>query len=341
MSVENIEASAAEQNMSTGGGWRNYTQELAVIGLVLAVGLVSALTLDRFAAWSNLLDIVRSSSTLGVLSIGAMLVVITRGLDLSVVAIMAVSSGFALQLMIDGMGQIPALLVGLLLSMILGAINGVLVAYVDIPPLFVTIATALLFLGIFRFFYFQADVASVPPSATIVRWLGSARPLGIPAAVILFIVAGLVVGQLLRLNIGRYLLAIGDNPDTARLAGLPVRPLVLATYVGAGVLAFIAGLNLAGTASVYDLKSAAAGTLLYDVIAVVVIGGVSLAGGRGTVLGVAAAALLLGLVGNVMTLLDFDTIEQALAKSFIVLIAIVLDRILHPRDEEHIRVGDL
>jgi ribose transport system permease protein len=113
------------------------------------------------------------------------------------------------------------------------------------------------------------------------------------------------------------------------------------TYVVAAFLAFVAGILSLGLAGGFDARAVTTGSQLYDVIAVVVIGGVSLAGGRGTVGGVLAGALLIGVLVNGMTLLDFDTIQQSLWKSVIVLAALVLDAWIHPRDEETARPGEL
>ena len=316
-------------------------QGYIVAAILVSIVLLAALTLDGFGSTTNLLNAARSSSTLGILAIGMTVVVIARGLDLSVVAIMGITSAFAVQRVIEGDAQVPSLLIAGLVAVLLGLVNGFLVAYVEIPPLFVTLATSLLYLGLFRMEFLPTEIATVPSEATWMRRLGRGDVLGIPGPVLLFVgIAGLMAWLLTR-NAGRYLYAIGDNPDAARLAGLPIRPLTVATYLLSAVLGFIGGVTLVSVSGSFDLRTVAAGTLLFDVVAVVVIGGVSLAGGRGNVFGVACAALLIGVIGNVMTLLNFDTIQQSLAKAFIVMLAIVLDSALHPRDEETARVGEL
>lgn len=315
-------------------------QGLIVAALLVVVLLVATVFLSEFATTKNLLNVARSASTLGILGIGMAIVVIARGLDLSVVVVMGVTSAFAVEYVLRGGSETTALMWAGGLALLFGLINGMLVAYVEIPALFVTLATTLLFQGIFRLAYLQ-ELASVPAQATFMRQLGGGEVLGVPNPVWIFALIAVAAGWLLTRNLGRYLYAIGDNPEAARLSGLPVRPLTVFTYVASAVLAFGGGVMLVSVAGSYNMRAVAAGTLLYDVVAVVVIGGVSLAGGRGSVFGVVCAALLIGLIGNVMTILDFDTIQQSLAKAFIVLVAIVLDSVLHPRDEETARVGEL
>jgi ribose transport system permease protein len=321
--------------------FRRTDQGVTVGALLVVIAAVAALTLDRFGTAENLLNIGRSTATLGILGIGMTVVVIARGLDLSIVAIMSVSAVLTVQMIRDGSPEPVAIPVAALLAVLLGAVNGLLVAYVKIPPLFVTLATALLFFGVGRIVYLHDQIVTVPPEAGFLAWLGGGEILGIPNPVILFAAVAVGVAILLSRNVGRYLYALGDNPEAGRLAGLPYRPLTVFSYVVSGLLGFVGGLTLVAVAGSFDFRILTAGTLLYDVVAVVVIGGVSLAGGRGTIFGVTCAALLVGLIGNIMTLLDFDTIQQSLAKAIVVLLAIVVDGVLHPRDEETARVGDL
>ena len=316
-------------------------QGYIVAAILAVVVLVASATLSGFGNPTNLLNAARSSATLGILAVGMTVVVIARGLDLSVVAIMGITSAFAVQRVIEGDHEIPSLVIAAAIAVLLGLINGILVAYVEIPALFVTLATSLLYLGFFRMNFLPTEISTVPAEAQWMRHLGRGDIVGIPGPVLLFALIAIVMTWLLSRNVGRYLYAIGDNPEAARLSGLPIRPLTLATYVTSAILGFIGGVTLVSVAGSFDLRTVAAGTLLFDVVAVVVIGGVSLAGGRGSVFGVTCAALLIGVIGNVMTLLDFDTIQQSLAKAFIVLLAIVLDSALHPRDEETARVGEL
>lgn len=313
---------------------------VAAVVLLLVAGF--SLVLDGFLTTGNLLDAARNSAVLGILAVGMAIVVVGRGLDLSIIAIMGVSSQVVAEHMNRGHGETEALVLGLAVALLFGLINGVLVSYVEIPALFVTLATSLLYVGASRLVYLERLNGRLPEFAEFTTTVARSRPFGVPAPV-LILLAVVVAAHLLmtRTTLGRFVYARGDNPAAAALTGIPARPLTALTYVLASFLAFVAGILALGLAGGFDARAVTSGSQLYDVIAVVVIGGVSLAGGRGTVGGVLAGALLIGVLVNGMTLLDFDTIQQSLWKSIIVLAALVLDSWLHPRDEETARPGEL
>jgi ribose transport system permease protein len=317
-------------------------QGYIVAGVVLTLVAGFSLALDGFLTTGNLLDAARNSAVLGILAVGMAIVVVGRGLDLSIVVIMGVSSQFVAEYMNRGHGEGSALLFGLALALVFGLVNGVLVAYVEIPALFVTLATSLLYVGASRLIYLDRLNGRLPEFADFTTTVARSRPLGIPSPV-LILLAVVVAAYLFmtRTSYGRFIYARGDNPAAASVAGIPVRPLTVLTYAVAAALAFVAGVLALGLAGGFDARAMTSGSQLYDVIAVVVIGGVSLAGGRGSLGGVLAGALLIGVLVNGMTLLDFDTIQQSLWKSIIVLAALVLDGWLHPRDEETARPGEL
>jgi ribose transport system permease protein len=317
-------------------------QGYIVAGVVLVLVAGFSLALDGFLSTGNLLDAARNSAVLGILAVGMAVVVIGRGLDLSIVVIMGVTSQIVAEYMAGGNGELQALLLGLGVAVLFGLINGTLVAYVEIPALFVTLATSLLYVGATRLLYLDRLNGRLPEFADFTTTVARSRPFGVPSPV-LILVAVVVLAYLFmtRTTYGRFVYARGDNPQAASVAGIPARPLTVLTYVLAAVLAFVAGILALGLAGGFDARAMTSGSQLYDVIAVVVIGGVSLAGGRGTIGGVLAGALLIGVLVNGMTLLDFDTIQQSLWKSIIVLAALVLDGWLHPRDEETARPGEL
>jgi ribose transport system permease protein len=320
----------------------SFDQGYIVAGVVVVLIAGFSAALDGFFTTGNLLDAARNSSVLGILAVGMAIVVVGRGLDLSLVVIMGVTSQIVSEYMANGHGETQALLLGLAVALILGLGNGVLVAYVEIPALFVTLATSLLYLGFFRLVYLDRLSGRLPDYADFTTTMARSRPLGIPAPVLILLAAVLVAFLLMsRTTLGRFIYAQGDNPAAASLAGIPTRPLTVLTYLVAAFLAFVAGILSLGLAGGFDARAVTTGSQLYDVIAVVVIGGVSLAGGRGSVGGVLAGALLIGVLVNGMTLLDFDTIQQSLWKSVIVLAALVLDAWIHPRDEETARPGEL
>ncbi|WP_185995941.1 ABC transporter permease [Nocardioides campestrisoli] len=322
---------------------KSLDQGMVVGVLTIVLVAVFAASISGFATRGNAVNVLQAAAGLGILALGQAVVVIGRGLDLSVVTIYAVTAQAAVLAMTNGASEPAALLRALIVAVVLGLFNGVMIAYVELPALFVTLATGLAYLGAARFFFFDGAIAfAVPGEAKIMNAIGNDAWLGIPVST--FVWLGLAVVFWFcatRTAAGQMIYARGDNPDAAALSGMPTRPLVVLTYVVSAASAFVAGIVIVGAAGSFDSRALAAGGQLYDVLAIVVIAGVSLAGGRGSIAGVVAATCFLGVLLNAMTLMNFDTIQQALFKSLIVLAALVLDRLLHPTDEETARVGEL
>jgi len=273
------------------------SQELIVLLVTLVVGVIFSLTLPGFATATNLLTMARSVSVLGMLALGMAIVVIGRGLDLSVVAIMMVSATMALTVMSQGFSVLAGLGVGLLIAIAIGATNGVVIAYIEVPPLFTTLATGLVCVGIAQgIFYICLPSLFVGPPEDAVNFLyiGRGRPYGVPMPVIMFVALALLVHWFLRrTSIGWFIYGQGDNPDAARLTGFDVRRLTTLGYMLSAVIAWIAGVVLSASVASMGLQNLGLG-MVFDTILVVVLGGVSLVGGRGGVLSVVAGTLLIG-----------------------------------------------
>jgi ribose transport system permease protein len=159
--------------------------------------------------------------------------------------------------------------------------------------------------------------------------------------VIAFVVICLLASLLTRgTSIGRFLYAMGDNPDAARVIGIPVRLVVLFQYVAAAFIAFLAGLVLAGENHSMNLQIIDS-ALIFNVFLVVVIGGISLVGGRGSVLSVVVGTVLIGVLLNGLTLLDVPVQQQSMVEAIVFLAALSIDSRLHPRNEETARQGDI
>lgn len=319
--------------------WRP-TQEQIVLLVTVALALGFAFTLDGFATVGNALALLRSVAILGILGIALAVVVIGRGLDLSLVATMAVSAAFALQLMQHGWAWPAAAAAGLVLAIAIGLINGFIIAFVEVPALFTTLATAFLIFGLGRTWLLDGLITYVPPGVEAFTWIGQGRLLGIPTPVVWFALLALVVhGFLSRMILGRFIYAQGDNLEAARLSGIRVRPMTMMQYAICGAIAGFAGLVMAASTASMNTQIVNS-TLIFDVILVVVLGGVSLAGGRGGVLSVLAGTALIGTLLNGMTIMDLDNNVQNIVKGGVLLAAIILDNRLHPRDEETARQGD-
>nr|WP_256665739.1 MULTISPECIES: ABC transporter permease [unclassified Pseudomonas] len=310
------------------------------MALVVALFALSSIALPGFLAADNLIAIVRSISVLGILALGMAIVVIGRGIDLSSVAVMAMSVAWYLQLLGAGTDDGLALLLVLSGVVGIGLLNGFLVAYADVPAIFVTLASGSFVFGYVRSQLITQDAVPVPPGHWL-ETLGGLRLLDVPVEVFIFAGLSLALFVFLRFTKwGRYVYYAGDNPVTARNVGIPVRPMLVLRYVLSALVALVAGLLTA--ASLHSLNTRVVNsTLLYDIVLVAVIGGVGLSGGRGGVRNVLVGAALIGVLLNAMTILDVPLLYQNLIKSSILLAAIIIDGLLNPRDEQTSQQGDI
>jgi ribose transport system permease protein len=315
-------------------------QEGIVLAIAVIVFLGASIGLPGFFTSDNLVSIVRSVSVLGILALGMAIVIIGRGIDLSAVAVMAMSVAWYLQLLGNGTADGWALATVLAGVLAIGLLNGFLVAYADVPAIFVTLASGSFVFGYVRSQLITADAVPVPPGHWIEQ-LGGVRFLDVPVEVFIFLGFAFATFLFLRYTKwGRYVYYAGDNPVAARNVGMPVRPMLVLRYVISALVAFVAGLLTA--ASLHSINSRVVNsTLLYDIVLVAVIGGIGLSGGKGGVRNVLFGAALIGLLLNVMTIMDIGLIYQNLIKSTILLAAVIIDGTLNPRDEQTAQQGDI
>jgi ribose transport system permease protein len=234
-----------------------------------------------------------------------------------------------------------AILCGLAFCLVVGLINGILIAYVEIPAIFATLAMGTAVYGFGQSMLVEGDVIFVPRTEDWFKAIGGSSFFGIPSPVLWFAVIGLVAAAFLGLTRpGRFIFGMGDNPLAARVTGVPTRPMMVVQYLASSLVAFAAGVL---TATLVDSMNTrvAASTLVYDVILVAVIGGIGLSGGKGGIRNVVVGTLLIGTLLNGMTIMDVPYTFQNIVKSLILLVAIVADSILNPRDEQTSQQGDI
>jgi ribose transport system permease protein len=339
MALDSPVAPAAPPRLRIGLAKPNQEQIVLLITIVLLV--VFSFTLNGFATVANILNLLRSISILGILGLGMGMIVISRGIDLSEVAIMAGAWSIALIEIQQGMPIGWAVLVALALCLIIGVFNGIMVAFVEAPALFVTLAAAFVIYGL-AFWFAPAWVTYAPKDAPALLFAGAGQLFGIPMPIFVFAACALVMELFLsQTSVGRFIYAQGDNPEAARLSGVALRPLIVLEYVIVALLAWVAGLVWIGTTgSIQMALATGSSTLILDVIMVVVIGGISLIGGRGGVFSVVVGCVLIGTLLNAFTIMDVNSEAQNIVKGIVLLAAIVLDNWLHPRDEETARQGD-
>ena len=303
--------------------------------------------LDKFFSTGNLLTLMRSVSILGILSIAMAVVVISKGIDLSLIATLAI--GTALASVLSSPDVLPfidlpfiyAVLLGFLFTAILCAITGILVAYWDMASVFVTLAMAGVIYGLGRTLFIGDELNYLPEDAVWLEYLGRGQLFGIPMPIICFLSLALVMHLVLtQTTFGKFVYSIGDSGLAARTAGVPVRPILVMIFILAGLVAYFAGLLTAGAISSINTRMVS-GSLIYDVLLVVVVGGIGLSGGKGGMHNVILGTLLIGTLLNGMVIMDISFIVQNLIKGIILLIAIMTDTILNPRDEQTTQQGDI
>jgi len=246
-----------------------------------------------------------------------------------------------LQMVQNGHPVSEALVASVALALVFGLVNGWLIAYAEVPSLFTTLASGLFLAGLGQVAFFQLDVVQWPAKLDGLAWLGRGAFYGIPMPVIMFGLATIVAGLFLRYTrVGAYIYAIGDNPFGARVTGIPTRPIIVLQYVLSALIGAFAGMVMAASLNSMPTRIFNS-TMIYDVILVVVLGGIGLSGGRGGVINVLIGTLLIGTLLNGMTIMDVSYSGQNLVKGVILLVAILTDSFINPRNEETAQQGDI
>jgi ribose transport system permease protein len=285
----------------------------------------------NFLKKDNLLNIMKQISVVAIIAIGMTMIIITAGIDLSVGSLIAFS-GVITALAIRGLGgDDPTLghlwlgsLAGILVCGLVGLFTGGLVTLFGIPAFIATLGIMFSARGLAFIF---ADSEPIVVQNEIFGWLGRGRDfLGLPNSVILMLILFAIAHVLMtRTSIGRYIYAVGGNPEAARLSGVPVKWVLVFVYTLTGLLAGLGGVMEASLHVTGDPK---AGNLVeLQVIAAVVVGGTSLAGGQGKILGTLIGAFIIGVIRNGMNLTGVEAHMQSVVYGVVILIAVLIDRL--------------
>jgi fructose transport system permease protein len=298
-------------------------------GIVLVVAvIVFGVISPRFFFVNNLSLITQQVAVVGILAIAQTLVILTAGIDLSVGAIMVLASMVVAQT--ASQNHVPAvlsLLLGLLVGLGAGAVNGLLVTRLKLPPFIVTLGTLNIFIALTLLYSNSASVIGQDIPA-IITSTGATFPVfgvgvtyGVVVMLLLYVVMAFVLG---RTAWGKHVYAVGDDKEAARLTGISVNRVLISVYVVAGAILAIGAWVQIGRA---DAASPNAGTdLNLDSITAVVIGGTSLFGGRGTLWGSLLGALIVGVFRNGLALAGLDVLYQTLAVGVLIIVAVSLDQ---------------
>ncbi|MBR0800663.1 ABC transporter permease [Bradyrhizobium jicamae] len=301
------------------------------IVLLLSVAAFGSVVGPRFLSMFNLSLIIQQVTIIGVIGAAQTLIVITAGIDLSVGAIMVLCSVIMGKLGVAmGLAAPLALLIGLAVGAGCGAMNGVLVTRFKLPPFIVTLGTWSIFFALNLWYSASETIRSqdVAKFASLLQALGT--PVNIFGARFtygsLFMLA-LVLAIWFVLNrtaFGRHLYAVGDDPDAARLAGIRTDRILFSVYVIAGVICALGAWALIGR--IGSISPQAGQTANLDSITAVVVGGASLFGGRGSIVGTLIGALIVGVFRNGLALSDVDVLWQEFAVGWLIIIAVALDQ---------------
>jgi ribose transport system permease protein len=326
-----------------GGRRKGSLLEYVVIGVILVVIPLFSIFIQGFATLGNLRVIASNSAALVILSCGMGMVIISRGLDLSLVAAMVAGATVFAVLANAGFAAPVVVALTLLAVVAIGFANGWLIAYVEIPAMLATLASAMVITGLFRFGVLRGEFLLLLPKTNpaVVFFSRDILP-GLTAPAALMIATFVLTWILLRFTtLGRITYAMGDNFQAARLTGLPVRRATLLVYIYAALTALLAGLVTSASSGTVDFRTVTNGSLLFEVILVVVLGGIPLRGGRGGMRNILVGAALIAVLRNGMTLFDLTTQTQAVLTGLVLVTAIVTDNYFNPRDTETDTVGDL
>lgn len=317
------------------------SQQMVVVAISVLLAIAFSVFLPSFLTPLNLVALLQNVAILGILSLAMGMIVIGRGIDLSMVALLVVPSGLMLQLVHNGYSMWIALAAAIAFAGFFGLLNGFLVAYIEISPLFTTLGTGIFMAGMGQALFFPLDVVPWVPAMNTINWIG-AEPIGpIPKPIVMFVLAALAMTFFLRkTRLGTYVYAIGDNPTAARTTGIPTRPVIVFMYFFAAMIALFAGLVMA--AAIHSMPTRIFNsTMVYDVILIVIIGGIGMMGGRGRVSNVITGTLLIAILLNGMTIMDVPYSAQNVVKGIVLLVALLFDTFLNPRNEDTAQQGDV
>ncbi|MFA9274373.1 MAG: L-arabinose ABC transporter permease AraH [Candidatus Aquirickettsiella gammari] len=292
------------------------------LGYALLFFLLS-LTVQNFFSTANIVGLMLSVAQIGMVACTMMLCLASRDFDLSIGSTIAFAGVLGAIILEHTQSITLAVGGGLLAGALIGAGNGVLIAYLRVNALIATLATMLMVRGL-AFIVSKGQAVGIADESFIN--FGDARLFGVPLPVLVMIACFVVFGIILNHTVfGRNTLAIGGNPEAARLAGVKVERLRVWIFLLQGLVAAMAGLILASRITSGQPNSAQGFEL--DVISACVLGGVSLQGGKARIFGVLIGVMIMGTVENVMNLLDVDAFYQYLMRGVILLVAVLLDQL--------------
>jgi fructose transport system permease protein len=310
--------------------WKDKLPPIGTLGPFIALLLACiffATQTDRFLTGENFSLVLQQVMVVGVIAIGQTLIILTAGIDLSCGMVMALGGIVMTKLAVEvGLPAPLAILCGIGVTGLFGLLNGLLVTRIKLPPFIVTLGTLNIAFAITQLYSNAQTVTDLPAAMT---WLGSTFRIGgtsVAYGVVLMLLMYLGVWFWLRETAaGRHVYAVGNNPEATRLTGIATERVLLGVYVLAGVFYGVAALLSVARTGVGDPNAGQTENL--DAITAVVLGGTSLFGGRGVILGSLIGAVIVGVLRNGLTLMGTPSVYQVLITGILVIVAVAIDQL--------------
>jgi inositol transport system permease protein len=318
-----------EQNRRQSTSAKELFKKYATLLGLLVLVLIFSLIKPKFIDVNNIFNLLRQASINGLLALGMTFVILTGGIDLSVGSIVGASGIYAA--LVAQNHQIPwivAVLVGLGIGLLLGCINGVVISVLKVPAFIATLGMLSVARGVT---YLASNAKPVPGLSEGFLKIGGGSVGPIPIPVVILVVVLVICGILLyRCKYGRYIFAVGGNAKAARISGVKVRTIIWSAYVIAGVLSGLAGVIL--TSRVSSGLAMSGQNYEVDAIAAVVMGGTSLAGGKGRLWGTVVGILIIAVLNNGLDMMAVSSYWQLIIKGMIIVAAVMIDSFNSSKD---------
>ena len=299
-------------------------EQKSLIALIFLIVVVSFLNPNFFTV-DNILNILRQTSVNAIIAVGMTLVILTAGIDLSVGSVLALCGAFAASMIALEVPVLVAVPTALVAGAALGAISGIIIAKGKVQAFIATLVTMTLLRGVTMVYTEGRPISTgFTDTADAFAWFGTGYALGIPVPVWLMVVVFAAAWYLLNhTRFGRYVYALGGNESATRLSGINVDRVKIGVYAICGMLAALAGIIV--TSRLSSAQPTAGMGYELDAIAAVVLGGTSLMGGKGRIMGTLIGALIIGFLNNALNLLDVSSYYQMIAKAVVILLAVLVD----------------
>lgn len=300
-------------------------EQKSLVALICLIVIVSFLN-PNFFSFDNITNILRQTSINAIIAVGMTLVILTAGIDLSVGSILALCGAFAATMVAMELPWGITIVVTLVAGALLGMVGGFFIAKGKVQPFIATLVAMTLLRGVTMVYTDGRPISTgFTDASDIFGWFGTGHLFGLPVPIwimsLVFIIAWYILHQT---RFGRYIYAIGGNENATRLSGINVDRVKIGVYAISGLLAALAGIIV--TSRLSSAQPLAGAGYELDAIAAVVVGGTSLMGGHGRILGTLIGALIIGFLNNALNLLDVSSYYQMIAKAIVILLAVLVDR---------------